>query len=201
MFQAQLNSAGLLALVPAGCWLTRAPAPEDAHAAEVAKRKKDREERQRLKADRRRKQAKPAVVEVNAGGPSVQPAPAAASEASPAPAAHPGSVPAVRRPVPDTPIAFLFPGQGSQAVGMLKVLPCLARQPTSLTERLVTRLHCRRLRVVCCPVWHHVRQRAMHSGSNCRRDCHSPQLQCMTAPRGCNGADLAASALSLSSIA
>ena len=42
--------------------------------------------------------------------PSAEPAPAAQSSAA---------VPAA--PVKDTPVAFLFPGQGSQAVGMLQV--------------------------------------------------------------------------------
>ena len=70
--------------------------------AEVLKNKRDKEERQRLKAERRRKQA--VVVEVDATN---------AAPALPLPAPAKG---------PDTPIAFLFPGQGSQAVGMLKVL-------------------------------------------------------------------------------
>lgn len=74
-----------------------------AFSAEAVKSKKDKEERQRLKAERRRKQAAAVAVTVDAA-------------ASVSIAARPSSIKA-----PDTPIAFLFPGQGSQAVGMLKV--------------------------------------------------------------------------------
>ena len=63
---------------------------------EELKRQRDAEERQRAKEERRKAKAE-----------------AAASGAAPAKPA-----------VPATPIAFLFPGQGSQAVGMLKVGAC-----------------------------------------------------------------------------
>lgn len=59
-------------------------------------------ERKKRKEEKRRKQA---VIEAGAGGVAASPVPAVAQVAS-------------------TPVAFLFPGQGSQAVGMLKV--CLA---------------------------------------------------------------------------
>ena len=78
--------------------------------AEVAKRKRDTEERRRLKAAKLAKQQGVAII-VNAGAPP----PASASAAAPA------AAPAAAKPAPNTPIAFLFPGQGSQAVGMLKV--------------------------------------------------------------------------------
>ena len=73
-----------------------------------------------MKANRRQKQqGQASLVEVNAGGPTSPLPPAAAAEAASAPAGQAGA----RAAVPDTPIAFLFPGQGSQAVGMLKVGP------------------------------------------------------------------------------
>ncbi len=69
----------------------------------MAKRKRDEEERKRYKEERRK--AKLAEIAAKAG-----------------PAAGAGTAAAPARPaVPATPIAFLFPGQGSQAVGMLKV--------------------------------------------------------------------------------
>ncbi|KAK9830038.1 hypothetical protein WJX72_009330 [[Myrmecia] bisecta] len=68
---------------------------------EELKRQKDLEEHKRLKAERRARRA------------------AAAAAAKADPAAASSSAPA-RAPVPATPIAFLFPGQGSQAVGMLQ---------------------------------------------------------------------------------
>lgn len=67
-------------------------------AAEVLKRARDEAELKKAKEERRK-------------------APAAADvAATTAPAATPA-----RAKVQETPIAFLFPGQGSQAVGMLKV--------------------------------------------------------------------------------
>lgn len=70
-------------------------------------RQKQKEERRKQKAavEAALKSCKPAEGKA-AGKPA---AAAPASEPAPAPAA------------PQTPIAFLFPGQGSQALGMLKV--------------------------------------------------------------------------------
>ena len=78
----------------------------------MAKRAKDRVIRKQLRAERKaRKAALEAKDAAGAGAaPSAEPAPAAQSSAA-APVA----------PAKDTPVAFLFPGQGSQAVGMLQV--------------------------------------------------------------------------------
>lgn len=71
--------------------------------AEDVRRKQEREERIKRKEQKRReKSGPPAVIEVSAFTPSLPPA----EPSSKAPAG---------------PIAFVFPGQGSQAVGMLKV--------------------------------------------------------------------------------
>lgn len=68
------------------------------HCAEELKRKRDEEEKKRAKEERR------------------------AARAAAAAAAAAGVAAAPAKPkVPATPIGFLFPGQGSQAVGMLKV--------------------------------------------------------------------------------
>ena len=80
----------------------------------MAKRAKDKEERRRLKAARQARQAGVSLT-VNAGAPVSSPA------SSPTKQDAPAAVAAAPTPVPATPIAFLFPGQGSQAVGMLKV--------------------------------------------------------------------------------
>lgn len=63
--------------------------------AEVLKRQRDEKERRAAREERRKAKAA---------------AEAAAAAAPPRPP-----------PVAQTPVAFLFPGQGSQAVGMLKV--------------------------------------------------------------------------------
>ncbi len=80
--------------------------------AEEIKRAKDEVERKKRKAEKRKTQA---VIEA---GPETMVA------ASPAPAAV--------AQVAATPVAFLFPGQGSQAVGMLKVrvAECLLQSPS-----------------------------------------------------------------------
>ncbi len=82
-----------------------------ATCAEDVKRAKDEEVRQKQKEERRKQKAA-AEAAAKAGKPvekATGKAAVAAPAATPAPA------------VPQTPIAFLFPGQGSQAVGMLKV--------------------------------------------------------------------------------
>ena len=84
----------------------------DDSCAEVLKRAKDRVIRKQQKAERK---ARKAALE----GKDAAPADTAPS-AEPAPAA-PSSAAVPAAPVKDTPVAFLFPGQGSQAVGMLQV--------------------------------------------------------------------------------
>ena len=71
-------------------------APRRLLSAEDLKRKRDAEERKAAKEERRKAKA---AAEAAGASAAVAPKPAA---------------------VPVTPIAFLFPGQGSQAVGMLK---------------------------------------------------------------------------------
>lgn len=77
------------------------------NGAEELKRAEDEVERQKMKEERRKKKALQA-----AGKAAV-------------PAALPSQSAAVAAPtkaqVPDALVAFLFPGQGSQTVGMLKV--------------------------------------------------------------------------------
>ncbi len=77
-------------------------------------------ERKAAKAERRRKKAAtgsitelPAAVSTAADG----------NGAAAGPAAGPAAAAAAVAPAParQTPVAFTFPGQGSQAVGMLKV--------------------------------------------------------------------------------
>lgn len=75
-------------------------------AAEEVRRARDLAERKKAKEERRK--ARAAAAEAGAS-------------AAAAPAAASGAAAAAKPPVPATPIAFLFPGQGSQAVGMLKV--------------------------------------------------------------------------------
>lgn len=75
---------------------------QNLHTTEEVRRAKDLAERKKAKEERRK--ARTAAAEAGAG------ASAASSSAA-----------AAKPPVPATPIAFLFPGQGSQAVGMLKV--------------------------------------------------------------------------------
>lgn len=79
--------------------------------AEEIRRQKDDAERKKAKAERRRRKAAAAARGVEAGTDNN----AATHSSQPAAAKAPA--------VPDTPIAFLFPGQGSQVVGMLKVTP------------------------------------------------------------------------------
>ncbi|BDA43424.1 Malonyl CoA-acyl carrier protein transacylase [Coccomyxa sp. Obi] len=74
---------------------------------EEIKRAKDEVEHKKMKEERRKKKALQAAGD--AGKPAAQSGPEAAAVAAPA-----------KAQVPDTPVAFLFPGQGSQAVGMLK---------------------------------------------------------------------------------
>jgi len=78
---------------------------------EEEKRVKDEEERKVAKAERRK-----AKAEALAAGVVLQSSAAAAGQADASGASSGGVAGAVK----DTPIAFLFPGQGSQAVGMLK---------------------------------------------------------------------------------
>ena len=77
--------------IPPGLVMRLSPCP----LAEVAWRKRQEEERKRAKEERRK--AKAAAAAAGEGAAPAKPA------------------------VPATPVAFLFPGQGSQAVGMLKV--------------------------------------------------------------------------------
>ena len=112
-----------------------------------------------MKAARRQKQqGRAALVEVDAGGPTSPSPPAAAPEAGPAAAAEAASAPAgqagARAAVPDTPIAFLFPGQGSQAVGMLKVGPFGTCLPAQALRCCVMALQRRRLHIEMTRVWH-----------------------------------------------
>jgi hypothetical protein len=83
-------------LAPPGCLTPLLPV--HAAAAEELKRKREEEERKRYKEERRK--AKLAEAAARLGGTSAAP---------------------TKPAVPATPIAFLFPGQGSQAVVMLKV--------------------------------------------------------------------------------
>ncbi len=76
--------------------------------AEEIKRAKDEVERKKVKEERRKEKALQAAGD--AAKPAAQSAPEAAAVAAPA-----------KAQMTDTPVAFLFPGQGSQAVGMLKV--------------------------------------------------------------------------------
>ena len=89
--------------------------------AEEVKRAHDEAERKKRKAEKRKKAAMEAAA----------PAAGKAGEAKPEPAAASASAAAAtpKAPVPDTPVAFLFPGQGSQAVGMLKVCVCPSFSP------------------------------------------------------------------------
>ena len=74
--------------------------------AEEAWRAKETKARKARKAERRAKKAAAA---------------AAVGTIQELPADKPAAPVASPKPAPQTPIAFLFPGQGSQAVGMLKV--------------------------------------------------------------------------------
>lgn len=81
--------------------------------AEEIKRARDEVERKKRKEEKRKRQA---VIE--AGPETVAASPAQVAVAQ----------------VAATPVAFLFPGQGSQAVGMLKVRACdrvLLQSPSS----------------------------------------------------------------------
>jgi hypothetical protein len=77
--------------------------------AEAIWRAKETKARKARKAERRAKRAAAAA----AIG-TIEELPAGKPASAGAPAAQP-------KPAPQTPIGFLFPGQGSQAVGMLKV--------------------------------------------------------------------------------
>lgn len=79
-------------------------------SAEDIRRAQETKERKAAKAERRRRKAAAA-----AGIGSIQELPASTGSDK---AADPA---AVQQRAPQTPVAFLFPGQGSQAVGMLKV--------------------------------------------------------------------------------
>lgn len=79
-------------------WVRPCPAEEVRRARELAERKKAKEDRRKARA---------AAAEAGVG-------------AAAAPAAASGAAAAAKPPAPATAIAFLFPGQGSQAVGMLK---------------------------------------------------------------------------------
>lgn len=90
-----------------GCCASLAKALRSLGAAEDIKRAKDEVERKKRKEEKRKRQA--VIVAGGAGG-AASPAPAVAQVAA-------------------MPVAFLFPGQGSQAVGMLKVRACGAPPP------------------------------------------------------------------------
>ncbi len=79
---------------------------------EELRRQKDEVERKKAKAERRRRKAAAAAASSSGD----QPVPAVEGSRLETTSALQTSV-----PVPKTSIAFLFPGQGSQALGMLKV--------------------------------------------------------------------------------
>ena len=110
---AQHSCSALMHTAPQGVWNTGcfSNLPVD---TEVGKRQKDKEARRRMREARRAKQAGVSIT-VNAGA-DASSAPSTSAQPS---AAVPAAV--ERKPAVDGPIAFLFPGQGSQAVGMLKV--------------------------------------------------------------------------------
>jgi hypothetical protein len=87
--------------------------------AEALKREKDTVLRRKLRAEKKARRA--ALEAAAASGESLKAKgpPEAIEEIPSAVTIVPAAVPAL--PVKSTPVAFLFPGQGSQAVGMLKV--------------------------------------------------------------------------------
>ena len=83
---------------------------------EDVRRKQEREERVKRKEQKRQEKAmKASVIEVTTFAPALPPTEAAVEK-------------------PPSPIAFVFPGQGSQAIGMLKVSLVMRETPPPLAS-------------------------------------------------------------------
>ena len=87
--------------------------------AEALKREKDTVLRRKLRAEKKAHRAALEAAAVLEESSKAKGAPEGIEEIPSAVTMVPAAVPAL--PVKSTPVAFLFPGQGSQAVGMLKV--------------------------------------------------------------------------------